>query len=124
AQPSREDLAHRAVVVVAGDARHLEAAIVAALGEAVLHHHHRADVVAPLQVAHVVALDPKRRGGGAQGVLPLVGGAPPPGAGRRRWGASCSLAFWRATSRRPRFRPRWGTAISTRAPRRSLSQAR
>ena len=41
-------------------------------GQAVLHHHHRADVVGALDVAHVVALDAQRGLGQAEGVLQLV----------------------------------------------------
>ena len=37
------------------------------LRQPVLHHHHRADVVGALDVAHVVALDAQRRLGQAEG---------------------------------------------------------
>ena len=67
-----QHLLHGGVVVVAGDVLDLEAAVLALLGQAVLHHHHRADVVGALEVGHVVALDAQRRLGQAEQVLQLV----------------------------------------------------
>src|SRR5664280_1196144 len=57
-EPPGEDLLHRRVVIVAGNRRHLEVAVVALLGQSVLEHDHGAHVVGSLEVAHVVALDP------------------------------------------------------------------
>ena len=72
-----QDLFHRRVVVVAGDVLDLEAAVVALLGQAVLHHHHRPDVIGALEVRHVVALDAQRRFGERQQVLELIDGPGP-----------------------------------------------
>ena len=67
-----EHLLHGGEVVVALVALDLEAAVVGLLREPVLHHHHRADVVAALDVAHVVALDPQRGVGQPEVLLQLV----------------------------------------------------
>ena len=98
AQAPGEHFVHGAVVVVPLHGAHLEAAVVGALRQAVLEHDHRADVVGPLQVAHVVAR-------------------------RSRWRFSCSAAFWRAVSRSSRLRPRSGTRRCTLPPRRRPSHS-
>ena len=66
-----QHLFHRRVVVVARHVPDLEAAVLALVGQAVLDDHHRADVVAALQVRHVVALDAQRRLGQRQQILQL-----------------------------------------------------
>ena len=70
-QASPEHLFHRRVVVVAVDVLHLEAAVLALVGQAVGEHHHRTDVVGALQVGHVVALDAQRSLGQPERVLQL-----------------------------------------------------
>ena len=76
-EPAGEHLFHRREVVVAGDALHLEPAVVALLRKPVFHHDHRPDVVGALDVAHVVALDPQGSLGQAEMVLQLVQRAGP-----------------------------------------------
>ena len=70
-QPAGQHLLHRRVVVVAGHVFDLEAPVLALVGQPILEHHHRADVVTALQVSHVVALDAQRRLGQRQQVLQL-----------------------------------------------------
>jgi hypothetical protein len=77
AEAAGEDLAHGGEVVVARDVAHLEAAVLALGREGVLEHHHRAHVVGPLDVAHVVALDAQRGLGQLEVVLELVEGPGP-----------------------------------------------
>ncbi len=72
AQAPGQHLLHGGEVVVALRALDLETAVLALLGETVLEHHHRADVVAALDVAHVVALDPQRGLGQVEVLLQLV----------------------------------------------------
>ena len=55
----------------------LEAAVLALLGQPVLHHDHRPDVVGALDVAHVEALDAQRRLGQVERVLQRVEGPGP-----------------------------------------------
>jgi len=69
-QPAGEDLLHRRVVVVARDVD-LEPAVLALVGQPVFEHDHRTDVVGPLQMRHVVALDPERRLRKRQQILQL-----------------------------------------------------
>ena len=64
-----EHLLHGGEVVVAGHVLDPEPAVVALLGQAVLHHNHRPDVVRPLDVAHVEALDAQGGVGQVQRVL-------------------------------------------------------
>ena len=80
-EPTAQHLRHggevvRAVVAVGrvlacgiADGEHLEPAVVGLLGQPVLHDHHRAHVVGPLDVRHVEALDPQRRLGEGERVL-------------------------------------------------------
>ena len=67
-----EHLFHRGEVIVAVDRLDLEASVLRFLGETVLHHHHRADIVGALDVAHVVALDSERSVGKVEIVLQLI----------------------------------------------------
>ena len=74
-EPAGQDLLHRGEVVLAGHALDLETAVVAALGEAVLEHHHGPDGVRRPQVRDVVGLDAQGRGGQPQHVAELGQGA-------------------------------------------------
>ena len=67
-----EHLLHGRQIVVARDVAQPEAAVLGLAGQGVLHDHHRAHVVLPAEVAHVVALDPQRRLGQAQVLLQFV----------------------------------------------------
>src|SRR5205823_12320117 len=69
AEPAREHLLHRREVVLTLLTADLEAPVVGALGEAVLHDDHRADDLGPLEVRDVEALDPQRRLGEGERVL-------------------------------------------------------
>ena len=74
----------------------LEPPVVGVLRQAVLHHHHRADEVGALDVAHVVALDAQRRLGQAERVLQLVQRAGPAlwsDDRRSLWRTNSSVAF-------------------------------
>ena len=77
-QAAREHLLHGGEVVVAGHGPHAEPAVLGLLREPVLHHHHRADVVGALDVAHVVTLDAEGGIGQPERILQLV---QRPGAG-------------------------------------------
>ena len=57
-EPTGEHLFHRRVVVVARDVAHLETPVLRRPRQPVFEYDHRTDVVGPLEVAHVEALDP------------------------------------------------------------------
>ena len=71
-QPALQHLLHGRQIVVAGDVAEAEPAVLRLAGQGVLHDHHRAHVVLPAEVAHVVALDAQRGVGQAQVLLQLV----------------------------------------------------
>ena len=56
-----EHLLHGGEIVLSGHALDLEPPVVRALGQPVLEHHHRPDLVGGPEVRDVVALDPERR---------------------------------------------------------------
>ena len=75
AEPSKspsEDFVHGAVVIVTLDCGHFEPPVVASLRQPVLEDHHRADIIGALHVAHVVALDAKRRFLQPEGLLQFL----------------------------------------------------
>jgi hypothetical protein len=78
-----EDLGHRGEVVLAVESADLEAAVVGALGQPVLHDDHGADDLRARQVGDVVALDAQRRLGQVEGVLEGGEGPGPGGCGPR-----------------------------------------
>src|SRR5438876_215234 len=59
-EPPPQDLLHGCEIVLSENALDLELAVIAPLGQSVLEHDHRADLVSGAQVRDVVSLDAQR----------------------------------------------------------------
>ena len=93
AEAAGEHLLHRREVVLAVEGLDLEAAVVGALRQAVLHHHHRRDDLGALQVRDVEALDAQRRLGQLERLLQRDAAR-----GRARCDRTPRRSLWRANA--------------------------
>ena len=108
AEPAPEDLGHHPEVVGRLAGADPEAAVLARLGLAVDEDDHRADRRRPLDVAHVVALDPLRRPRRSSAAASSVSASSRRAASAIhsvRSRSSASTAFWVASPTSRRFSP-------------------